>query len=117
MKIHGTGRARHAIAPSSDAAGPTPRFLNIGLAASGRPKASNDRRKVLADVALAAYGPYESTKKFMHCWKIMLKPAPMNYSDLISPNSGETVWYGDILPLHRQLALATVFLDVQSSRT
>lgn len=57
MNTHGTGKAKQAIAPSREDAGPTPRLLNMGLAASGKPKARRERRKVLAEVALAAYRP------------------------------------------------------------
>jgi hypothetical protein len=51
--------------------------LNIGLAASGRPPAIKLRKNVLAETAEAAYSEYVSTRKLIHCWKIMLKPAPM----------------------------------------
>ena len=39
----------------------------------------NDRSRVFAETALAAYNPYESTRKLMHCWNITLKPAPMKH--------------------------------------
>jgi hypothetical protein len=57
IKMIGTGKARHAIPPSRLQAGPTPKFRNIGRAASGRPKASRERINVLAAKALAAKGP------------------------------------------------------------
>ena len=59
-------------------AGPTPRLWNIGLATKGNAAASKLLRKVFAAVALAAYMIYVSTRKLMHCWKITLKPAPIN---------------------------------------
>jgi hypothetical protein len=59
---HGMGNARHEIPPSKLVAGPTPMFLNMGPAAMGKPQAKSERRMVLADVALAAYIPYSSTK-------------------------------------------------------
>ncbi len=77
IKMNGTGIARVATAPRIDIAGPTPRVVNIGLAARGNPAAKTDLKNVFAETALAAYIEYVSTRKLIHCWKIMLKPAPI----------------------------------------
>jgi len=69
--------ANAATAPRTLIPGPTPMALNIGRAASGSPHAIKLLKNVFAAVALAAYSPYVSTKKLMHCWKMLLKPAPM----------------------------------------
>lgn len=63
----GTGSAKQQTPPSKLDAGPRPRFSNIGRAAMGIAHARTDRRMVLAETALAAYGPYVSTRKFIHC--------------------------------------------------
>lgn len=75
--MKGTGSANAATPPRILIAGPTPRWLNIGLAASGRPPAIKLRKNVLAETAEAAYSEYVSTRKLIHCWKMVLKPAPM----------------------------------------
>ncbi|KAG9817515.1 hypothetical protein KCU77_g17698, partial [Aureobasidium melanogenum] len=54
MKMKGTGKANAATPPRMLIAGPTPRLLNIGLAASGRPPAIMLRKNVLAETADAA---------------------------------------------------------------
>jgi hypothetical protein len=77
MNINGTGIAITATPPRRDMAGPTPKLRNIGLAASGNAAAKMLRRKVFPDTALAAYSWYVSIKKFIHCWKMMLNPAPI----------------------------------------
>lgn len=77
MNKKGTGMAMIAMPPKRDIAGPTPRLWNMGVAARGNEAAKALLRSVLADVALAAYNRYVSTRKLMHCWKMMLKPAPM----------------------------------------
>lgn len=77
MNINGTGIAITAIPPRIDTAGPTPKLWNIGFATSGNAAAKMLRRKVFPDTALAAYNWYVSIKKFIHCWKIMLNPAPI----------------------------------------
>lgn len=77
INIKGTGMAIVATPPRIDIAGPTPRAWNMGLAARGSPAAKILRRKVFAEVALAAYTPYVSTRKLMHCWKMTLNPAPI----------------------------------------
>lgn len=78
MNINGTGIAITATPPRIDTAGPTPKLWNIGDATSGNPAAKKLRRKVFPDTALAAYSWYVSTKKFIHCWKMILNPAPIN---------------------------------------
>lgn len=70
LNSHGTGNARQATPPSTLAAGPTPICRNIGFAAKGSPHAMMLRRNVLAATAEAAKGPYVSTRKLIHCWKI-----------------------------------------------
>lgn len=57
MNMNGTGRARQDIAPNKLAAGPTPMFRNIGLAAKGIAQANRERKKVLDAIALDANGP------------------------------------------------------------
>lgn len=49
----------------------------MGFAAKGNAAAIILLRMVLAATALAAYRAYVSMRKLMHCWKMMLKPAPM----------------------------------------
>jgi hypothetical protein len=86
MNKNGTGMAITATPPNKDIAGPTPRLLNMGVAARGNEAAKALLRSVLADVALAAYKRYVSTRKLMHCWKMMLKPAPIK----TAANTGTT---------------------------
>jgi hypothetical protein len=88
MNMKGTGSAKAAMPPRIDIAGPTPRWLNIGLAASGRPPAIKLRKNVLAETAEAAYSEYVSTRKLMHCWKMMLKPAPMKAAAMTHDGHG-----------------------------
>lgn len=57
MNKNGTGKARQEMPPSTLAAGPTPMLMNIGLAARGSPQANKHLRRLLAETALAAYGP------------------------------------------------------------
>lgn len=52
--MKGTGIATAATAPIMLIAGPTPRFLNMGPAASGSPAAIRLRKNVFAAVADAA---------------------------------------------------------------
>lgn len=63
MNMKGTGIAIVATAPKIDAAGPTPKLWNMGLAARGSPAAKTLLRNVFAETALAAYRPYVSTRK------------------------------------------------------
>lgn len=57
MKTNGIGNARQAMPPIKLAAGPTPRLWNMGFAANGSPAANKDLSMVVAEIALAAYGP------------------------------------------------------------
>jgi hypothetical protein len=57
MNMNGTGRAKQEMAPSRLAAGPTPMFKNIGLAAKGIAHDNRERKNVLAAIALDAKGP------------------------------------------------------------
>lgn len=54
MNIKGTGSAKQATPPRMLIAGPTPKLLNIGRAAMGKPAANTLRRKVFALTAEAA---------------------------------------------------------------
>ena len=54
MNRRGTGNNKHDTPPSRLAAGPTPKFSNMGRAATGIAHARTERRIVLADTALAA---------------------------------------------------------------
>lgn len=78
MNMNGTGIAITAMPPRIDTAGPTPKLWNMGDATSGNAAAKMLRRKVFPETALAAYSWYVSTKKFIHCWKMMLNPEPIN---------------------------------------
>jgi hypothetical protein len=86
MKMNGTGIATVATAPKIDIAGPTPKLWNIGFATSGNAAAKTLLRNVFAETALAAYRPYVSTRKLIHCWKRTLNPAPMK----AAANTGDT---------------------------
>lgn len=77
MNNKGTGKAVHATAPKILHEGPTPKRANIGRTANGSPLAKILRRNVFADTADAAYNAYVSTRKLMHCWNMILNPAPM----------------------------------------
>lgn len=77
MNMKGTGIAIVATPPRIDIAGPTPKLWNIGIAINGNPAPMRDRSNVFADTADAAYRPYVSTRKLIHCWNMTLKPAPM----------------------------------------
>jgi hypothetical protein len=57
MNSSGTGSAKHDMPPRRLHAGPTPKFVNRGLAAKARPQANKLRKKVLPAIALAAKGP------------------------------------------------------------
>lgn len=67
MNMKGIGKAKQDIPPRILHAGPTPRFKNIGRTASGKAQARSERSSVFPAIALAAYGPYVSTRKFRHC--------------------------------------------------
>lgn len=74
---NGTGNNTAATAPIIEIAGPIPNALIIGFAANGNPAAMILLRNVTAAVELAAYTRYTSIRKFKHCWKIQLNPAPI----------------------------------------
>lgn len=92
-KRKGTGSARHDIPPRRLAAGPTPKFSNIGRAAIGKAHAKTERRIVFAETTLEAKGPYVSTKKFRHCWYTMLNPAAIK--PVIAMSARHQVGLGD----------------------
>ena len=78
MNRIGTRSKAAATAPNIEMAGPIPRTLIIGLAASGNPAAIKLCRNVTAAIELAACILYTSIKKLRHCWEIQLHPIPMN---------------------------------------
>lgn len=116
MNKNGTGIAMTATPPRIDIAGPTPKLWNMGVATSGKAAARMLRRKVFPDTALAAYSWYVSTKKLIHCWKMILKPAPIKTA---ASTGAIPVHYFSIVP-HR-LRLSFIYkgkhtLDARISR-